>query len=68
MDALNQAKFSLYNIAECMRLCEDMRNPNNAIIVNAAYKWIRLKVECGLFTITDREYFMRKFYHQAKNK
>lgn len=63
-----KAEYSLTNIAICMQLCEDMRNPNNSIIVNAAYKWIRQKVEYGELTTADREYFMEKFYYQAKNK
>ena len=63
-----KAEYSLHNIVECMLLCEDMRNPNNGFIVNSAYKWIREKIERnGELTTEDRENFMKKFYHQAKN-
>lgn len=63
-----KAEYSLDNVVECMSLCEDMHNPNNAIIVNAAYKWIRTTLAIkGELTTEDREYFHRKFYLQGKN-
>jgi hypothetical protein len=63
-----KAEYTLANVVECMRLCEDVRNPINSFIVNYAYRWIREKLERnGELTSSDRERFMEKFYHQAKN-
>ena len=63
-----KAEYTLHNIVYCMALCEDMRNPNNGVIVNSAYKWIRKTVERkGELTTEDRENFMSKFYHIGKN-
>lgn len=62
-------KTTLLNVTQCMALCEDMRNPNNAVIVNAAYKWIRQRLEqFGELTTPDRKYFINKYYYQGKNK
>jgi hypothetical protein len=63
-----KAEYTLVNVVECMRLCEDARNPINAFIINSAYRWIREKLERnGELTTSDRERFMEKFYNQAKN-
>jgi hypothetical protein len=63
-----KAEYTLVNVVECMRLCEDARNPINSFIINSAYRWIREKLERnGELTTSDREKFMEKFYNQAKN-
>lgn len=64
-----ETKKQLKYIADCMKLLEDARNPNNGFIINMGYKWIREHLEeTGELTTADREKFHKKFYLEAKNK